>query len=800
MVLALVFVGCGGGGSSPSNTGSGSNTSPSQTAQISGAWQARAHSTSSNTLDVFVEANLTQSGTSVQSTAFLIVNSCTTTSSTSKVIGNINGNVVTLTASYNGVTANLTGTASSDGSTMAGTYTANGACGNDAGTWTAQRFPQVNGSYAGTVTSNFAPTLPTSVQGTISADANYSVTGSATLTSSCLATLTFSGTQIGAAAAISGTDNVGDQVAFTFLANDASFDSFTGTYQVMNGRCSPDTGLGILSKVGSQSGFANVSFSSSGLNFTNVPAGTTSVEQVTLTNSTSLFISISGFVLPVPFSILTNNCPTDSGLAALPPNQSCTISVAFSPTSGGTFSGTLEIFDDAPNSPQTVNLMATALAQTNPASFVPTGDLLVGRTYQTMTLLNDGKVLVAGGEDTAGNVLSEAELYDTSTGTFAQTGNMTAPRMGHTATLLNDGKVLIASGNSGSTVIASAEIYDPSSGTFSALGSTMNSARWNHTATLLQNGSVLIAGGGNSTSSAIISAELYDPTTAMFTPTGNMTSQRSEQVAVPLVSGKVLLMGGIDSVNVLASAELYDPVTGAFTATGNMTTSRYSHTATLLNNSKVLVTGGISGCCTRLNSAELYDPVTGTFTATGNLNIARYWHTGTLLTKGQVLIAGGANLNGSVSIAELYDPVSASFSYTAAFTQGSRYAQSASLLVNGDVLIAGGAGGFCTGSCSTTELYSPGVLTPSQLTSIAITPAVPMLSPRATQQFIATGTFADGSMQILQSVIWSSSNQNIATISNDATNHGVAVGVATGQTTITAKAGSIGGSIVLTVQ
>jgi len=282
-----------------------------------------------------------------------------------------------------------------------------------------------------------------------------------------------------------------------------------------------------------------------------------------------------------------------------------------------------------------------------------------------------------------------------------------------------------------------------------------------------------------------------------------MNASRAGQTAVVLMNGNALIAGGGNSVGTLATVELYTPATGTFTLTGSMTTPRYAHTATLLNNGEVLVTGGLDelvNTTARLISAELYDPTIGRFTATSNMNVSRYSHTATLLTDGKVLIAGGANLNGSVSIAELYDPVSASFSYTSAFTQGSRYAQSASLLVNGDVLIAGGAGAFCTGSCSTTDLYSPGVLTPSQLTSIAVTPAAPMLPPGATQQFIATGAFADGSTQILQSVIWSSSNQNIATISNDATNHGIAVGVATGQTTIAAKAGSIGGSIVLTVQ
>jgi hypothetical protein len=100
-----------------------------------------------------------------------------------------------------------------------------------------------------------------------------------------------------------------------------------------------------------------------------------------------------------------------------------------------------------------------------------------------------------------------AELYDPTTGQFAHE-SMTVPRESHTASLLPDGTVLIAGGNelfyySGSGYpygsyntppSATTEIYHPATGSFTP-GPTMKQARAGHSATLLPNGAVLLVGG-----------------------------------------------------------------------------------------------------------------------------------------------------------------------------------------------------------------------------------------------------------------------------------------------------------------
>jgi hypothetical protein len=236
--------------------------------------------------------------------------------------------------------------------------------------------------------------------------------------------------------------------------------------------------------------------------------------------------------------------------------------------------------------------------------------MVASRDAHTATLLNNGKVLITGG-NLNGNSLNTAELYDPTPGTFSSTGNMVSARASHTATLLNNGKVLI-------TGVNQAELYDPTSGTFSSTGSMVSGAG---PATLLNNGKVLITGGDTT-------ASLYDPTSETFSSTGNMVTARDTigniipYTANLLNNGKVLISGGYGELYVannagnnltLKTAELYDPNLGTFSSTGNMFSTRATHRSISLSNGNVLIIGGIylnkiTVNYERLNTAEVYAP------------------------------------------------------------------------------------------------------------------------------------------------------------------------------------------------
>jgi hypothetical protein len=332
---------------------------------------------------------------------------------------------------------------------------------------------------------------------------------------------------------------------------------------------------------------------------------------------------------------------------------------------------------------------ATATVNVTQHGFTTVGGLSFARLQHTATLLPSGKVLIAGGGigpdiiDGFG-VVDQAEQFDPATESFSPAGIVS--RDAHTATLLNNGSVLLAGGETGwsnTTPIVSntAELYLAANGSSVATGN-MSVGREAHVATLLSDGRVLITGGvflNNSDWQAIQEAELYDPVAGVFTTAGNTNAPRWGHTATLLEDGKVLITGGDTP-----SAELFDPATGSFTPTGLMTCARSGHTATLLPNGKVLVVGGCKV------EGELYDPSTGSFTPTGTTSAPRYLHTATLLPNGTVLIAGGGATGGATDTTEIYDPATDSFIPGPTMRQG-RYMHTATLLPNGDVLISGGA-------------------------------------------------------------------------------------------------------------
>jgi hypothetical protein len=329
----------------------------------------------------------------------------------------------------------------------------------------------------------------------------------------------------------------------------------------------------------------------------------------------------------------------------------------------------------------------------------------VARESHTATLLSNGQVLVAGGNNSSfGNgYQASAELYNPATGRWALTASMTVPRENHQAVLLQNGQVLVAGGFNASGTLASAELYNPSTGTWTPTGS-MITARYGFSLTVLPNGDVLAVQG--------INAELYNPATGTWSTTGSPTSSVGGPTAL-LQNGEVLAIG--ESLN--TPSELYNPSTGSWSATGSTGTTIISPITARLPNGEVFVTGGFASGNRSYSTAALYDPSTGQFTLdTGPCSCRAF--NGALLQTGKVLVAGGAiTVPGNpypstetINSAELWDVSTQAWTSTGNL-HGSRSGESMTVLPNGQVLAAGGgqstknSNGFVV--LASAELYTP---------------------------------------------------------------------------------------------
>jgi hypothetical protein len=159
--------------------------------------------------------------------------------------------------------------------------------------------------------------------------------------------------------------------------------------------------------------------------------------------------------------------------------------------------------------------------------------LTSGRAGHTATLLDDGRVLVAGGyhlgAERARDTQHTGELFDPTTGAFSaaadvglfnQQGQFTAiPRAFHGAVRLANGQVLLAGGErrSGGSYFANKTglVYDPAVNKF--WGFEMKAGRIGPGLAADEAGRVLVVGGVDSQGKAVAAPEWLDPAKPAFT-------------------------------------------------------------------------------------------------------------------------------------------------------------------------------------------------------------------------------------------------------------------------------------------
>ena len=350
-------------------------------------------------------------------------------------------------------------------------------------------------------------------------------------------------------------------------------------------------------------------------------------------------------------------------------------------------------------------------------------DLLDGHVAHTATLLNDGRVLIAGGTGVDGVARASSELFDPKANRWTPALSMIHARAGHAAALLSDGSVLVTGGETGLGIfpiesLASAEIYHPTSNSWTA-AAAMHVPRRMHSSFRLHDGRVLVVGGTNEAPASPlppveqVQAEVYDPQRDSWAFAGAGLPPLSGQAATLMPDGMVLVTGGLtDKGFATTGAEVFDPSIHRWQpTTWPMATPRYGHTATLLPEGKLLLTGGYSTqpqpsgglaypVSELLTTSEIFDLRGNPGVRMGYSGILRFEHSATLLRNGTVLVVGSAYASNADS--QIFDPKNTG-PWVSTGLAMDRCLHTATVLTDGRVLVAGG---FGVGSPTTTWMFS----------------------------------------------------------------------------------------------
>jgi Kelch motif len=276
------------------------------------------------------------------------------------------------------------------------------------------------------------------------------------------------------------------------------------------------------------------------------------------------------------------------------------------------------------------------------------------RAGQAAVRLDDGRVLVVGGSSPNRpgpySAVSSAELYNVRTLNWTAAAPMSVPRYHPTLTVLPDGRVLVAGGGSGGDVVtASAETYDPAADRWSAVP-PMSTPRVDASALLLRTGQVLVAGGEATANQAasLDSAELFDYRTNRWAAAPKMHSPHAAAISAVLPDGTGLVAGGFDYAGgyqlATSASEYYNPIVNRWFEGPPLNLARGQAGFAKLTDGSILVVGGDNRGSVRTQSTgEALNWRSRRWTLLPPTGRLRLTPIVTALPLGRALVVGGGN-------------------------------------------------------------------------------------------------------------------------------------------------------------
>ena len=218
----------------------------------------------------------------------------------------------------------------------------------------------------------------------------------------------------------------------------------------------------------------------------------------------------------------------------------------------------------------------------------------------SVTVLEDGRVLFAGGEsaciwDQALVGLDAARVWDPTTGEVTQTGALVTPRAFGPSALLDDGRVLVAGGlrllslPAGAAVqrSGSLEAWDPATGEWTSFGRAGLAI---DTLVVLDDGLVAAIGEFDNG----YGMRLLDPASGTLRPLDTSQAKPLQEAAVSELDGQLAFVGGLNRFGrPVAQTLVWDSATGdRERLVYPVSAADAGHTATALADGTIVVIGG----------------------------------------------------------------------------------------------------------------------------------------------------------------------------------------------------------------
>jgi hypothetical protein len=322
-------------------------------------------------------------------------------------------------------------------------------------------------------------------------------------------------------------------------------------------------------------------------------------------------------------------------------------------------------------------------------------DMPFDRAEHATATLQDGRVIVFGGDDNGSVFPNSVWAFDPATERFSQISELATGRVGFVAVKLYDGDVLIAGGLRSQTGSPRAELIDGETGAVSPLSNAPASERVYAAASLLLNGTVLISGGLRNGANADNTVEIYDPASDTFTLLpGTLHVGRAEHTSVRINERRVLIYGGYTADGQPAPPELYDPVAASSTLLPAPEPGmRARHVAHTMIDGGVLIMGGVDADDAPIGSILRLDPASSTFTPFASMATPRASFAVGRLVDSRVLLVGGIHawVGGGTDTTEIVGVDGARSDGPVMTT--TRFLHSVTALRSGKLLVVGGLDG-----------------------------------------------------------------------------------------------------------